>query len=606
MPLGNEQLGKILTEMSYVSEKELETALTTAEQHEAPLKDVLMDMGILTEALYESALAEYYKLPFADLPSNPPGPEMVELLPEDIARAFTMVVSKREKDGITVVTSDPSTPLLDDAIRLNFGQRIPEFPHDKNEKSSAFLGLFNFGRGRSRYGGKITLMYAPKSVIEALFVHYRKPLATRFQAIINKQKKVAPEIISEIFNDAIELRSSDIHFEPQEKIVIVRFRVDGIMHEAGRIPKEFYEGIVNRIKIEGNMQIDEHYAAQDGAIRYTTPRGLALDMRVSIVPIIDGEKIVVRLLSEYVRTLTLADLGISGEHQAALEKIAYKPFGMILTTGPTGAGKSTTLYALLKLRNHPDVNISTIEDPVEYKVPGINHIQVNTETNLTFANGLRALVRQDPNIILVGEIRDGETASISINAALTGHLMFSTLHANDAATAIPRLLDMGAEPFLVASTLEVVIAQRLVRRICPQCRYSYSISRTDAYKLFPGAEEYFLEDNVLLYQGKGCESCGETGFRGRIGIFELLFITSEIKNLIIARSSSADLNAMAYKQGMKFMFDDGFVKVRQGMTTVDELIRVAAPPAILLSEGKNTAANETKTQKPDPSVRAVL
>lgn len=324
-------------------------------------------------------------------------------------------------------------------------------------------------------------------------MHYHKPLATRFQAIINEQKKVAPEIITEIFNDAIELRASDIHFEPQEKIVLIRFRVDGVMHEAGRLPKDYYEGVINRIKIESNMQIDEHYAAQDGAIRWLTKAGNPMDMRVSIVPIVDGEKIVVRLLSEYVRTLTLQDLGFSEEYRAILETVAHKPFGMILTTGPTGAGKSTTLYALLKMRNRPDVNISTIEDPVEYKIPGINHIQVNQETELTFAKGLRALVRQDPNIILVGEIRDGETASIAVNAALTGHLLFSTLHSNDAPTAIPRLLDMGVEPFLLASTLEVIIGQRLVRHICPSCRYSYSLSLAEAQKLFPGANKYFVK-----------------------------------------------------------------------------------------------------------------
>src|SRR3989339_1900180 len=236
-----------------------------------------------------------------------------------------------------------------------------------------------------------------------------------------------------------------------------------------------------------------------------------MDIRVSIVPIVDGEKIVCRLLSEYVRTLTLGDLGFGAVYQEVLEKAAHKPFGMILTTGPTGSGKSTTLYALLKLRNHPDVNISTIEDPVEYKVPGINHIQVNTETELTFANGLRALVRQDPNIILVGEIRDGETASIAVNAALTGHLLFSTLHANDATTAVPRLLDMGVEPFLLASTLEVVIAQRLVRRICPQCRFSYSMPYEEAVKLFLGATQYIQKGETLrLYRGKGCEACNGT------------------------------------------------------------------------------------------------
>ncbi|MBU2213518.1 GspE/PulE family protein, partial [Patescibacteria group bacterium] len=272
------------------------------------------------------------------------------------------------------------------------------------------------------------------------------------------------------------------------------------------------------------------------------------------------------------------------EYQEVLQRAAHKPFGMILTTGPTGSGKSTTLYALLKMRNFPDVNISTIEDPVEYKIAGINHIQVNNKAELTFASGLRALVRQDPDILLVGEIRDGETADISVNAALTGHLLFSTLHANDAATAVPRLLEMGVEPFLLASTLEIVIGQRLVRRICPQCRHSYSLEAEEAKKLFPGADKFFTgSDPVTLYRGKGCEGCGDTGYRGRVGIYELLEITKGIEDLIIARATSADINNAACKGGMRLMFGDGFEKVRTGMTTMEELLRVAAPPEIIFS-----------------------
>src|SRR3989338_11474442 len=252
------------------------------------------------------------------------------------------------------------------------------------------------------------------------------------------------------------------------------------------------------------MRIDEHFTAQDGAIRWKSGNR-AMDVRVSIVPIVDGEKIVMRLLSEYVRTLTLSDLGFTSAQREVLIKAAHKPFGMLLTTGPTGSGKSTTLYGLMKIRNTPDVNISTIEDPVEYKIPGINHIQVNAKTDLTFERGLRALVRQDPDIILVGEIRDNVTAQISVNAALTGHLLFSTLHANDAATAVPRLLEMGIEPYLLASTLELIIAQRLMRRICKNCRYSYKISQTEAQRLFTGGERYFTDGHeVTLYRGKGC------------------------------------------------------------------------------------------------------
>jgi len=597
MPLADNDIGSMLVERSYLSEEELAKALDQAAKQKRSLLGVLMDQGLLTQQLYESALAEHYNLDFYDVQANPPAADVITLLPEEVAQKYSAIVVKRDGKSITIATSDPGNETLEEAIRLNLEQEDPIFPEPpekegekgKKKKKSAKKkkprkGLFESrkkGEDRTEYKGKISYVYSPKSGIDAAFGHYQKPLATRFQQIIEEQRKVAPEILEEIVDDAIQLRASDIHFEPQEKIVIVRFRVDGVMHEAGRIPKEHYEGVVNRIKIDANMRIDEHFAAQDGAIRHQTSSG-SLDIRVSIVPVVDGEKIVMRLLSEYVRHLTLGDLGFTEQNQEVITRAAHKPFGMILTTGPTGSGKSTTLYALLKLRNSPDVNISTIEDPVEYKIAGINHIQVNPKANLTFASGLRALVRQDPDILLVGEIRDGETADISVNAALTGHLLFSTLHANDAATAVPRLLEMGVEPFLLASTLEIMIGQRLVRRICPQCRHSYSISAKEAHDLFPGANKFFKgTKSVTLYKGKGCDACGGTGYRGRVGIYELLEITPEIEELIIKRSRSSDINSVARKQGMKLMFEDGFEKVKTGMTTISELMRVAAPPDVI-------------------------
>jgi type II secretory ATPase GspE/PulE/Tfp pilus assembly ATPase PilB-like protein len=587
MALSDAELGKLLLDLNYLSEEDVKKAETQAKAHSMTLKDALTELDLLSQNIYESAIAEYYHLSYYDLSTNPPVAALVDLLPEDIGRNYNAIIVKQDKDTITVATSDPTNKFLEEAVRLNFGQSVAMFPEkesaDKKSTSRKSAAHFSFGKTkteeRKKYTGKIEFAYAARKALEAFFVQYRKPLATRFQQIIDENKKVAPEILEEIFNDAIGLRASDIHFEPQEKIVVVRFRVDGVLHEAGRIPKEYYEGVVNRMKIASNMHIDEHFMAQDGAIRYDTGNGNTMDIRVSIVPIVDGEKIVLRLLSEYVRSLTLADLGFSEVHRAVLERASHKPFGMILTTGPTGSGKSTTLYALLKLRNHPDVNISTIEDPVEYKVPGINHIQVNTETNLTFANGLRALMRQDPNIILVGEIRDGETASIAVNAALTGHLLFSTLHANDAVTSVPRLLEMGVEPFLLASTLEVVIAQRLVRRICPSCRYSYSVSAAEIPKLFPHSAKFFeSKKGILLYKGKGCEACGGIGYSGRIGIYELLIITPEIEELIVKRCSSAEIEKLARSKGMRSLFEDGFDKMLAGATTLEELLRVASPP----------------------------
>ncbi|OGJ65912.1 hypothetical protein A3B61_05255 [Candidatus Peribacteria bacterium RIFCSPLOWO2_01_FULL_53_10] len=592
MALTDTDIGKILLEESYLSDAELTEAQKTAKDHHAPLLNILIEQGLITETLFESALCEYYKLEFHDLHADPPTPDMVGLLPEAVARKYNAIIVGKDGNSVTVATSDPTEPTLADAVKANLGKKDGDavIAGEKNAKGSRTNGTSVFTLHSKKPGatpaftGKVKIVYAGQTSIDATFHAYRKPLATRFQQIIEKQGKVAPGILEEIINDAIELRASDIHFEPQEKMTIVRFRVDGVLHEAGRIPKAYYEGVVNRVKIASDMRTDEHFRPQDGAIRHETPVG-KMDVRVSIVPIIDGEKIVMRLLASYVRSITLTELGFSETHQKILTEVVHRPYGMVLTTGPTGSGKSTTLTALLKMRNTPDVNISTIEDPVEYKIAGVNHIQVNTEVNLTFAAGLRALVRQDPNVILVGEIRDGETADIAVNAALTGHLLLSTLHANDAPTAVPRLLEMGVEPFLLASTLEVVIGQRLVRRICPHCRTSYSCSIHEAQKMFKGANKFFPKrGSVTLYKGKGCDGCGGTGFRGRIGIYELLAITPAIEDLIIKHASSTDLSIQARKEGMHTMFEDGFEKVLSGMTTIEELKRVAAPPDILFTK----------------------
>lgn len=584
MQLSNTELGQVLVKQSYLSEDELKQVLAEATDRNVELRTVLFEKRLLTAELLENALSEYYKLPFYDLASKPPTPDVIELLPEDFARSISVVVVAKTDAGITIAASDPQTPGLEQAIRLNIGQK-KMVPYDadgakKTKKHESFWGGETNAVAKT-YTGTIEFVYAPKNSITQSFSLYRKSLATRFQSIIDKQRKIAPEILEEIFDDAMVLKASDIHFEPQEKDVIVRFRVDGVMHEAGRLPRQFYEGIVNRIKIEANLRIDEHFAAQDGAIRYKSKAG-TMDVRVSLVPIVDGEKIVLRLLSEYVRNLTLLDLGFSDHYREVLEKAAHKPFGMILTTGPTGSGKSTTLYGLIKMRNAPDVNISTIEDPVEYKIPGINHIQVNHATGLDFSKGLRALMRQDPDIILVGEIRDPETANIAVNAALTGHLLFSTLHANDSGTAMPRLIDMGVEPFLLASTLEVVIAQRLARRICSHCRFSYTMDGKEASTLFRGAGNYFPPTELIhFYRGKGCEACGNTGYTGRVGIYELLVVDKKIEELIIARANSTAILLQARENGMTFLFEDGLEKVKAGLTTIEELLRIAAPPDVI-------------------------
>lgn len=583
MALADTDLKGILLSHNYLSEQDVVQAEEHAKQHGQSLQNSLFDLSLLTQDLLESAVAEHYKLPYRDFQQNPPMADAGSLLPEQISQMFhAVVVDYDGASNVTVATSEPGNTALEEAIRLNFKQQeavLPGAPVAKEEKA----GLLSFGKKkteeRRKFAGTITMVYAPQSSIDGALVHMRKPLVTRFQAILEGKNAAAPEILDEIIRDAQELHASDIHFEPQhDKVTVVRFRVDGVLHEAGRIPKEHYDAVINRIKIAANMRTDEHFAAQDGAIRYEGAKGAAADVRVSIVPVVDGEKVVMRVLSQYVRSVTLTDLGFCDRDRVLLEQNAAKPFGMVLTTGPTGSGKSTTLYALMKMRNHPDVNISTIEDPVEYKLSGVNHIQVNPKTDLTFAKGLRALVRQDPDVILVGEIRDGETADISVNAALTGHLVFSTLHANDAATAVPRLIEMGVEPFLLASTLELVMAQRLVRRLCPQCRYSYTVTKPELVAIHRHLAPFVPDEGMLLYRGKGCPSCGGTGYKGRIGIYELMEINAELEALIIGRATSAEIGNAARRGGMFLLFEDGFDKMKRGVTSLEELLRVAAPP----------------------------
>lgn len=547
MNLYDPKVKDILLEHNYVDPADMKKAELAAKTGSINPVDYLISKELITRDLVGQAIAESFFVQYADLNSHQPPREQVLRIQESMAKKFRVVIFKETKDEIVVTTDEPT----------------------QNELKEGLKTVFDGTK-------KITLAYSLPDDINLAFTQYKKTLETRFASIIKGSKKVAPEIIDEIINDAVTYRASDIHFEPQENEVIVRFRIDGVLQEAGKIPKEYYENILNRIKIQGHMRTDEHFSAQDGSLRHKR-EDENVDMRISVVPIIDGEKIAIRLLSEYVRGFTLGDLGLSEEHQKKLMRAAQKPFGMILVTGPTGSGKTTTLYSLVKAFNTPEKNITTIEDPIEYKMVGVNQIQVNVQTNLTFSEGLRSIVRQDPDIILVGEIRDNETADIAVNAALTGHLLFSTFHANDAATAIPRLFDMHIEPFLLASTLEVIFAQRLVRKICESCRYSVHVGKEDLEDVSKNISGYFPE-KTTLYKGKGCSVCNFTGYKGRTGIFEFIEITPEIKDLIMKNPSTQEIWSLARSQGSKSLFEDGIEKVKGGMTTIEELLRVSSPP----------------------------
>ena len=548
MKFNQDLIKKILLDGSYITEDDVKKGEEYAQNHKVSLVEYLISEGLTTLDIIGQAISESYNVPYLDFKATSVTKEQVNLIPEEIAKKFHVVVFSKNENSITVATDDPENKLL-----------LP-----KLEK------VFP--------GKEIKLGYSLSEAIDLLFVDYQKSLETRFSKILKKNQHVAPELLEEIFEDALVFRASDIHFEPQIADVIIRFRIDGVMHEAGRIPKEHYENILNRIKVKSGLRIDEHLSTQDGSLRYENKSKVIVDMRTSIVPTVEGEKVVLRVLAAYVQGLNFSDIGLSESQKELLQTASSKPFGMILVVGPTGSGKTTTLYVLLKLLNSSSSNITTIEDPVEYKIGGINQIQVNNQTNLTFANGLRSIVRQDPDTILVGEIRDNETAEIAINAALTGHLLLSTFHANDAATAIPRLADMGLEPFLLASTLEVIVAQRLVRTICDNCKHSITINKkyfdTPKLKL---AQKYF-NDTTTIYAGKGCESCGHTGYHGRTAIFEFIQVSPLMQDLIPKKPSSSDIWKLARQEGSQSLFEDGVLKVKNGVTTLEELLRVAEPP----------------------------
>ncbi|NMC51833.1 type II/IV secretion system protein [Candidatus Kuenenbacteria bacterium] len=533
----------ILLKGNYISLEEAENAESASKKKKIPLLDYLFSEGLINKDILGQAIAEHYGVPYADLNTQVPSKEQVLMLPEVLAKKYNLILFRVEKNKIIVATDNPDNKAAVVELQALFKDK------------------------------KVNLAYSLTDDIRQIFNFYHKTLDTRFGKIIKEENKVAPEIIEEILADAISYNCSDVHFEPQENGVVIRFRIDGILQEAGSVDYKYYENIINRFKVLSLLRIDEHHTTQDGAFRINSEWGM-VDVRLSIAPTFYGEKVVLRLLAKHVDILNLDNLGLSEKTQKIISDVLKKPFGMVLSAGPTGSGKSTTLYALLKRLSSAEKNITTIEDPIEYILNGANQIQVSQEKNITFAKGLRSIVRQDPDIILVGEIRDKETAEISVNAALTGHLLFSTFHANNAAAVIPRLIDMGVEPFLLASTLELVIAQRLVRKICDNCRFSYSLDHKELSALSPAIATN-LKKTKILYKGKGCSVCNNTGYKGRTAIFELLKTSPEIQDLINNKAQAKDLWLLAKRQGSQSLFEDGLEKVKLGITTLEELFRVA-------------------------------
>ncbi|MBI5127790.1 type II/IV secretion system protein [Candidatus Roizmanbacteria bacterium] len=513
--------------------------------------DALIERNIASDEKLGIMISDYLKLPFVVLAKISIPTDVYKIIPERLARKQKIISFGLDEKGLKVAMTNPKNQLVLDAIAKKTGLKI------------------------------ITYMATERDLVGTFHI-YQKDLQKTFNSLIGdstitpiKEIPIA-KMVDLIFAYALQDRSSDIHIEPQDKETVVRFRMDGMLQDIFKLPVKLHDRIITRIKVLSRLRTDEHLAAQDGKMRFDTDEE-TVDIRVSIIPIVDGEKAVLRLLSTHDRQFSLADLGMSNEDLEKLTAGMKKSYGMILSTGPTGSGKSTSIYSILKILNRREKNITTIEDPVEYRIKGVNQINVNPKTGLTFANGLRSILRQDPNIIFVGEIRDMETAGIAVNAALTGHLVVSTLHTNDAATALPRLIDMKVEPFLVASTINIIIAQRLVRKICEMCKTSTSITYEELNKNFPKetVQKHFASaKQCQVYYGKGCKICHLTGFSGRIGVFETLKMSDAIKKLIIEKSDADDIVRQAISEGMNTMLDDGLEKAKKGLTTIEEVLRV--------------------------------
>src|SRR3989338_5645026 len=580
MAVSEKIIKEVLLDNKLVSDEQFSDAQKNAKDRKLSVDKYLFIKKILSEDDFTKALAKRYNVQTVDLKNEKYDEPTLNLIPEPIARRHKVVALRKKGNQLMVAMMDP-----------------------EDLKTIEFI--------KKKTGFEVVPMLATYSGLDFALSKYHSSLKTEFEKIMKGHKeidledqdheaegeleKMAEEIpvvrvVETLLEYAIFEKASDIHIEPQEKEVMVRYRIDGVLHDVMTLPKLILPALIARIKVLSNLKIDEHRLPQDGRFKIEKDEH-KISFRVSTIPVFDGEKIVMRLLEEGVQALTLEQLGFA---RLALEHIKNnlkKPHGMTLVTGPTGSGKSTTLYTVLSIINTKKVNISTIEDPIEYRVPGVNQMQVSPKIGLSFARGLRALLRQDPNVIMIGEIRDKETAEEAVHAAMTGHLVLSTLHTNSAAGAVPRLLDMGVEPYLIASTVNNIIGQRLVRKICQDCKKKYVLDKKTVESLEQNFHlkillEVMKKEGVIavstksfatldFYKGEGCEKCGDTGYKGRMGIFEVLPVDQNITKLILAKASSGELEEQAVNTGMVLMWQDGFIKAHEGLTTIDEVIRVS-------------------------------
>lgn len=550
-------LAESLIEAGLVTQEQLKQAQSEEKRSGVRLRKALVKLGFIAEDDLVEFLSKQLGIPRIELDNYLIDPKLIELVPESLARKYELLPVLKIGNRLTCAMVDPGNVFAIDELRLANGLNIEPAVATETE---IHKGLNEY------YGAKGNMEELLRSLDDEKFKE--KGLDTqKIEKIV--EEPLVIKLVNLILMEALRQGSSDIHIEPEEEVLRLRFRVDGILSEVSSPPKHLQSAIISRIKIMAALDIAERRIPQEGRFNIKM-EGKGIDVRVSCVPTIYGENVVLRLLDITSALLGLEQLGFSREILDKYQKLILRPHGIILVTGPTGSGKTTTLYASLDKINTVEKNIITIEDPVEYKLTGIRQIQVNSKVNLTFANGLRSILRQDPNVIMVGEVRDFETAEIAIQAALTGHLVFSTLHTNDAAGAVSRLIDMQAEPYLISSALIGVLAQRLVRTICKECKEEYAPSSEALRDLGISAKE----GTIKFYRGKGCPKCMNSGYKGRIGIFELMPIDDKLRNLIITKASLDEMRKYSRSQGMKALKEDGIEKIKQGLTTAEEVLRV--------------------------------
>jgi type IV pilus assembly protein PilB len=541
------------------------------------LGTALLDEKLISEMDLQKSYAYILGIPFVDLTKFIIPADVLQVVPELIAKKYNIVAFEKNGANLKVAMLNPDDIQTIDFIKKKAGLRtIPCL----TSRDSMNVALKQYGKSLEAEFGDI--MTVDTETDENGEEDLKK--AAEGLSVIR--------VVDTLLKHAILQQASDIHIEPEEKEVHVRYRIDGVLHDAMSLPKDIATGLVARIKVLSNLKLDEHRLPQDGRFKIATDQ-YKIAFRVSILPVFDGEKIVMRLLDESSKGLTLEKMGLHPKALEVVQREIRKPNGMILVTGPTGSGKTTTLYTIMDILNQPEVNVSTVEDPVEYRMPRVNQTQINTKIGMTFAAALRALLRQDPDIVMVGEIRDQETLEIAMHAAMTGHLVLSTLHTNSAAATLPRMLDMGAEAFLIASTVNVIIAQRLVRRLCVECRETYTLEKKELASLGKvydlDAVFSFLQNDsvgkkyvgeakdlsaVQFYKAKGCDRCSGEGYKGRQGIYEVLEMSTEVRKLVTQEATTEQLDDQAKKEGMATMVEDGFLKVLGGVTSLEEILRV--------------------------------